>query len=62
VRRRDPATLIGVARDLGTVEVGKLADLVVVDGNPLVDIADTRRVRQVVKHGEVYSVEQLLKP
>ena len=58
----NPATLIGVARDLGTVEVGKLADLVVVDGNPLVDIADASRVRQVIKHGEVYSLDQLLKP
>jgi imidazolonepropionase-like amidohydrolase len=58
----NPATLIGVAADLGTLEVGKLADLVVVDGNPLADINDTRRVRQVIKHGEVYTLEQLLRP
>jgi Tol biopolymer transport system component/imidazolonepropionase-like amidohydrolase len=56
----NPARLIGVADDLGTLEAGKLADLVIVDGNPLVDIADTRRVRTVIRHGMVFTVEQLL--
>jgi Tol biopolymer transport system component/imidazolonepropionase-like amidohydrolase len=54
------ATLIGAAHDLGTLEVGKLADLVVVDGNPFVHIADTLRVRKVIKNGELFTVEQLL--
>jgi imidazolonepropionase-like amidohydrolase len=54
------ATLVGAGADLGTLEVGKLADLVVVDGNPLVNIADTPRVRTVIKNGDVFTVEQLL--
>jgi cytosine/adenosine deaminase-related metal-dependent hydrolase len=48
-----------VGADLGTLEVGKLADLVVVDGNPLVNIADTLLVRTVIKDGDVFTVEQL---
>jgi imidazolonepropionase-like amidohydrolase len=54
------AMLIGVGKDLGSIEVGKLADMVVVDGNPLVDIKDTLRVRTVIKNGEVFTLEQLL--
>jgi imidazolonepropionase-like amidohydrolase len=40
-------------KDLGTVEPGKLADLVVIDGNPLKDIATIRNVSLVVKDGQV---------
>ena len=57
----NPATLMGVSADLGTLEPGKLADLVIVDGNPLENIADTLRVRTVLKNGEVFTVDQLLK-
>jgi Tol biopolymer transport system component/imidazolonepropionase-like amidohydrolase len=55
----NPATVMGVAADLGTLEVGKLADMVIVDGNPLANIADTIRVRKVIKNGEAFSVEEL---
>lgn len=44
---------------LGTIEAGKLADLVVVDGNPLDDITNTRHVRQVVVRGDVYDAQAL---
>lgn len=54
------ATVMGVAADLGTVEAGKLADLVIVDGNPLDDIRDTLRVRTTIRNGEVFPVEVLL--
>jgi imidazolonepropionase-like amidohydrolase len=51
------AELLNVADRLGTVEAGKLADLIVVDGNPLKDIGlfeDGRRtVRFVLKEGRV---------
>jgi imidazolonepropionase-like amidohydrolase len=56
-----PAEAMGYGADLGTIEPGKLADLVVVDGNPLVTITDLRRTRQVVKDGVLYDVETLLR-
>jgi imidazolonepropionase-like amidohydrolase len=54
------ARLLNVENDLGTIEPGKLADLVIVDGNPLVDIRDTMRVRTVIADGNVYPIETLL--
>ena len=41
--------------EFGTVEVGKRADLIVVDGNPLEDIRAVRRLRMVLKGGKVVS-------
>ena len=40
-------------KELGTVEEGKLADLVVVGANPLDDISHLRQVRMVWKEGQV---------
>ncbi|MEX2153949.1 MAG: amidohydrolase family protein [Gemmatimonadaceae bacterium] len=54
------AKIVGLDRDLGSIVAGKLADLVAVEGNPLEQITDTRRVRIVVKNGEVYTRERLL--
>ncbi len=48
------AEIIGLAQDLGSLEPGKLADLVVLDENPLEDIRNTNTVRYVVKNGEVF--------
>ena len=50
---RDAAALCGAADDLGTVEVGKLADLIVVDANPLENIDHVRRLLLVLKNGRV---------
>jgi imidazolonepropionase-like amidohydrolase len=47
------AEVIGREEDLGSVEPGKLADLTVVDGDPLADIGVTKNVRIVIKDGEV---------
>lgn len=55
------AEVLGAGRDLGTLERGKLADLVVVAGNPLREISDSRAVRTVVKNGEVYTLDELLR-
>jgi imidazolonepropionase-like amidohydrolase len=54
------AKIVGLDRDLGTIARGKLADLVAVEGNPLEQITDTRRVQIVVKDGEVYTEARLL--
>jgi imidazolonepropionase-like amidohydrolase len=45
----------GVGAELGTVEAGKLADLIVVGANPLEDIANVRRLQLVLKDGRVVS-------
>jgi len=55
------ARAIGLGDRLGSIEVGKWADLVVVGGNPLKDIRNTRNVRHVVKAGQPYDPAALLK-
>ena len=54
------ATAAGVIDDTGTLEAGKLADIVVVDGDPLADIKDADNVVMTVKNGRAYTLETLL--
>jgi imidazolonepropionase-like amidohydrolase len=49
-----PARAMGLDKDSGTIEVGKRADLIVVDGDPLKDIRALRRVTHVVTNGRMY--------
>lgn len=48
------ARIMGKGRELGTIEPGKLADVIVVDGNPLFDIAELSHVQDVIKDGKIY--------
>jgi imidazolonepropionase-like amidohydrolase len=49
-----PAKAMRVEQDVGTIEPGKRADLLVLDANPLTDIANIRAVRSVMKGGRLY--------
>ncbi|KRD75596.1 amidohydrolase family protein [Lysobacter sp. Root983] len=58
-----PAQVLGVDKDRGVIAAGKLADLVLIDGDPLADMRDIRKVDAVFKGGKRYDpgeIEQAL--
>ena len=48
------AELLGVQQELGTIETGKLADIIAVDGNPVEDVSRLQHVTFVMKDGRIY--------
>jgi imidazolonepropionase-like amidohydrolase/Tol biopolymer transport system component len=53
------AETVGAGDELGTLEVGKLADIVLLDANPLEDIKNTQAIWRVIKGGVVFDPETL---
>jgi len=54
----NPAQALGFAG--GTIEAGKLADLVLVDGDPLANIANAHKVKRVIANGRLYELHELI--
>jgi len=55
------AKILGADKDLGTIEVGKWADLVILDADPLADIHNTRRIWEVFQSGAMVDRNAILK-
>ena len=53
------AETVGAGDDVGALEVGKLADIMLLDGNPLEDIKKTQAIWRVIKGGWVFDPEKL---
>ena len=54
-----PGEFFGLSGQMGTVEAGRLADLVLLSANPLENITNTRTVQAVVSKGELLTLEEL---
>jgi imidazolonepropionase-like amidohydrolase len=57
-----PAKAFGLFKDLGTLEPGKLADLIIVSGDPLADIDAVAHVQCVAKNGQLQPVGSIMEP
>lgn len=58
---RDAARILGIDDRLGTIETGKIADFLVVKGDPVRDIRDVRNVRMVFQNGDLVVRDDMLR-
>ena len=54
------ARILGAEKDLGTIEPGKWADLILIDANPLADIRNTRKIWRVMQYGRLVDRDVIL--
>jgi len=54
-----PARVMGLEKSLGTIEVGKRADVIIINGDPIEDIRNTRNVEKVISNGIMYDAAEL---
>ena len=54
------ARALGIEKDHGSIEAGKIADLVIVEGNPLESIRNTRNIKTVIRAGTAHDAKELL--
>jgi imidazolonepropionase-like amidohydrolase len=59
IATQEAAVALGVEADLGTLQLGKLADIVLLDANPLEDVRNTQTIWRVIKGGWVFDPEKL---
>jgi len=60
IATRNGAEALNLLEDVGTIEVGKQADLVIVNSNPIQEIMNTRNIEIVIKQGDIYYPSELL--
>ena len=52
---------MGLEREIGTLAPGKLADLVILDADPLADVMNLGKIHRVIKDGKVYVPDELMR-
>jgi imidazolonepropionase-like amidohydrolase len=60
IATRNGAENLGILNETGTVEEGKIADLIVLSKNPIQDIRNTRSIETVIKQGQIFKPSALL--
>jgi Tol biopolymer transport system component len=58
----DAARLIGAGEQLGSIQAGKLADMVIIDGDPLADISQATNIVMTIANGRPYPLAELISP